>query len=68
MKWVVSFPISRRFGPDRNAPRRSDWCRKNLKRGALLEDLLKTLTTKGFHPAKNPGFMEKFLLIRADSA
>ena len=46
----------------------SDWCRKNLKRGALLEDLLKTLTTKGFHPAKNPGFMEKFLLIRADSA
>ena len=68
MKWVVSFPISRRFGPDGNAPRRSDWCRKNLKRGALLEDLLKTLTTKGFHPAKNPGFMEKFLLIRADSA
>ena len=43
----------------------SDWCRKNLKRGALLEDLLKTLTTKGFHPAKNPGFMEKFLLIRS---
>ena len=33
-----------------------------------MEDLLKTLTTKGFHPAKNPGFMEKFLLIRADSA
>ena len=61
MTWVVSFPISRRFGP----PRRSDWCRKNLKRGALLEDLLKTLTTKGFHPAKNPGFMEKFLLIRS---
>ena len=65
MTWVVSFPMSRRFGPDGNAPRRSDWCRKNLKRGALLEDLLKTLTTKGFHPAKNPGFMEKFLLIRS---
>ena len=43
----------------------SDWCRKNLEKGALLEDLLKTLTTKGFHPAKNPGFMEKFLLIRS---
>ena len=27
--------------------------------------MLKTLTTKGFHPAKNPGFMEKFLLIRS---
>ena len=62
---MVYFPISRRCGPDSNAPRRSDWCRKNLKRGALLEDLLKTLTTKGFHPAKNPGFMEKFLLIRS---
>ena len=43
----------------------ADWCRKNLKRGAPVEQLLKTLTTKGFHPSKNDAFMQKVLLTRA---
>ena len=42
-----------RFTPGVIPDEWAGWCRKNLKRGAALENLLKTLTTKGAAPASS---------------
>ena len=43
----------------------AEWVRRNLRRGASLEDVLRTLVTKGFHPTRNTEFMQKMLLMRS---
>lgn len=43
----------------------AEWVRRNLRRGARLEDVLRTLVTKGFHPTNNTEFMQKMLLMRS---
>ena len=42
-----------------------EWVRRNVRRGARIEDVLKTLVTKGFQPSKNTEFMQKMLLMRS---